>query len=98
MSFSDLVAQNQRLVILQLLAEDSDYAHNDSVLRIALRAVGHDVSADKLKTELAWLAEQGLITTTTVQTFTVARLTTRGLDVSKGLATVPGVDRPGPGQ
>lgn len=97
MSFSDLVAQNLRLVILQLLAEDSDYAHNDSVLKSVLGTVGHDVSTDQLKTQLAWLSEQGLVTTEAVAKFTVAKLTERGLDVAEGRAQVPGVDRPGPG-
>ncbi|MBF0249950.1 MAG: ArsR family transcriptional regulator [Alphaproteobacteria bacterium] len=98
MSFKDLVSANRRIIILQVLSEDGDYAHNDGVLRSALAGLGHDVSADAMRTELAWLAEQGLITSETVGPYTVARLTERGLDVAHGRALAPGVERPGPGR
>lgn len=96
MKYEQFITENIRLVILQLLSEDNDYAHNDAVLKTALSAVGHTVSADKLKTELAWLAEQGAVTLGQVGDYTVAKLTARGLDVAQGRAQVPGIDRPGP--
>ena len=94
--FEKLVQADQRLVILLVLAQDSDYSHNEYVLREALTYMGHGISQDKLRTELAWLAEQGLVATTNPAGVVVARLTARGKDVSVGAVVVPGVKRPEP--
>ncbi len=96
MNFQDALDQDLRLTILQLLEAADGYDLNDRILSDGLASVGHRPSGDKLKTELSWLAEQGLISAEAVGTFTVAKLTTRGTDVAKGHATVPGVKRPGP--
>ncbi|SHH33608.1 hypothetical protein [Desulfofustis glycolicus] len=96
MSFAKLVQEDLRLVVLRVLAEDADYSHNEHVLRAALGAVGHNISLDRLRTELAWLAEQGLIAIDDSIGVQVARLTTRGLDVAGGATVVPGVKRPVP--
>lgn len=93
--FAKLLQEDMRLVILRLLAEDSDYSHNEYVLRAALKALGHGVSQDKLRTELAWLAEQGLIATSDAGVL-VAKLTPRGKDAAEGCVVVPGVKRPEP--
>lgn len=87
----------RRLVILQFLSEDDDYSINDSTLDMCLAGIGHGVSRDVLHTDLAWLAEQGLATLEEVDSILVATLTTRGDDVAKGRAVVPGVARPRPG-
>lgn len=97
MSYAEHVAANRRLTILRLLEQDADFALNDSVLQIALSDFGHGVSCDVVHTEMAWLSEQGLITVEVVQSrVRVAKLTTRGLDVAKGRAVIPGVQRPSP--
>lgn len=96
MSYAEHIAADIRLVLLQALEEDSDYSHNEGVLRAALGAVGHAVSHDRLRTELAWLAEQGLITLTDAGGLAIARLTARGEDVALGRTRVPGVARPRP--
>ncbi len=96
-TFADLIASDIRLVMLRCLNEDSGYALNESMLQSMLEALGHNVSRDKVRTELAWLAEQGLITVATVVSIQVATLTMRGADVAVGRATVPGVKRPRPG-
>lgn len=95
--FAKLIQEDIRLVILQVLNGDADYSHNESVLKAALGAVGHGVSSDRLRTELQWLTEQGLLHTEDVGGIVVARLTTRGQDVAMGTAMVPGVKRPSPG-
>lgn len=95
-SFERLLNEDRRLMILRLLAQDSGYRANAYVLRPALDAVGHAVSMDKVETDLAWLAEQGLVTVERVQDVTVGKLTARGADVAAGLAVVPGVKRPEP--
>lgn len=97
--YNEFVAEDRRLAILRFLAEDSDYSLNDSVLQTALGHVGHGVSRDVLRNDLAWLSEQGLATVEQVMggKVAVARLTDRGADVAAGRAVVPGVKRPTPG-
>lgn len=95
-SFERLLNEDRRLMILRLLAEDPCYQVNVYVLRPALQAVGHAVSHDKVTGDLAWLAEQGLVTVGEASGVTVGKLTARGADVAAGLAIVPGVKRPEP--
>ena len=96
-SFRKFATEHLRLAVLQVLAADADYAHNELVLSSALEQLGHGVSRDQLRTELAWLAEQGLVSIEDVSGIRVARLLSRGQDVAKGVARVPGVARPRPG-
>ena len=92
-----MIDENQRMIILSLLKEGSGYAMNEDVLQSALEvAGGYKVSADKLRTELDWLKEQGLVTLQTLQQLWVAKITRRGLDVACGRTDVPGVQRPRP--
>ena len=97
MSYSEMIAEHIRLAILQVLEQDAQYAHNETVLQAALSAVGHGVSADRLRSELAWLAEQGLLAVSDVGGLQVAKLTARGGDAALGRTNVPGVARPRPG-
>jgi len=94
--FNEFVTPDRRLVILKALNEDAGYSHNSSVLQTILAQFGHRVSRDVVHTDLAWLEEQGLITTEDVASVRVATLTDRGADVATGAATVPGVKRPRP--
>lgn len=96
MNFSALLDADIRLVVLRTLAEDSDYSQNEYVLGDVLALFGHRVSRDKLRTELAWLAEQSLITIEETGGVMVTRLTSRGADVACGAGTCPGVKRPRP--
>lgn len=98
MSYAALLAADMRLRILQLLSADSDYAANEDVLQSALELAGHDIGIDKLRTEVAWLAEQGLVTTEKLSVLSIVKLTRRGVDVAHGRANVPGVARPAPGE
>lgn len=97
MSFESFETEHQRLVVLQVLEEDADYAKNETVLQAALSALGHGISGDRLRTELAWLSEQGLVAVEAVAGMQVAKLTRRGEDVALGRSRVPGVARPRPG-
>lgn len=96
MSYQEIVAADIRLSILAALEQDPAYSHNEYVLGSVLGAVGHAIGRDRLRTELAWLAEQGLITLEAGSDIQVAKLTARGEDVALGRARVPGVKRPGP--
>ncbi|WP_345859307.1 ArsR family transcriptional regulator [Shewanella algae] len=97
MALHELLQQDRRLVMLRVLAESSAYEANDSILDTALDAYGHNVSRDVVRSEMAWLAEQGLVTLRQVSHTQVATLTARGLDVADGQASCPGVKRPRPG-
>lgn len=95
-TFADLLTTDIRLVILRALAEDLGYSHNESILHSILAEFGHQLSRDRVRTELYWLQEQGLVTIKDVAGCLVATVTQRGTDVAAGTATVPGVKRPGP--
>lgn len=96
-SYPQLVDQDIRLSILQLLEEDPDYTHNEAMLRSLLRRLrGHGIGADKLRTELRWLEEQGLLRLEDGADLWVARITARGADVATGMTRAPGVARPLP--
>lgn len=89
--------EDARLVLLRSLAEDPDYRLNESLLQTILDQFGHAMSRDRIRTELRWLEEQGLISVELVAGVTmVATLTTRGADVASGRARVDGVKRPSP--
>lgn len=95
-TFAALLAEDQRLRILQLLERADGYDLNARILGDALAALGHRPSQDRLAAELAWLEEQGLVATHRVGSLVIATATARGLDVATGRARVPGVKRPSP--
>jgi Fe2+ or Zn2+ uptake regulation protein len=97
-SFQDVQNANIRLVVLQMLQQDADYSVNENILRSALEPFGHRIGLDKLRTELGWLEEQGLMEVERVASgkLWVAKLTNRGLDVAEGRSVAPGVERPRP--
>ncbi|AAN55704.1 ArsR family transcriptional regulator [Shewanella oneidensis MR-1] len=94
MSFKELLIEDQRLVILRSLREMPAYEANESIVDCCLESYGHNISRDQVRTHLAWLEEQGLITIRKLDDYKIARLTGRGEDVATGQATVPGVKRP----
>ena len=93
MSYKDIVMQDQRLTILQILSHDCDYSHNENVIQSALAHMGHKIGIDLLRTHCGWLNEQGLVDINEVVTTWVIKLTHRGLDVANGHAIQPGVAR-----
>lgn len=97
MSFADLLLQDRRLVLLKALENSAQYRANAYLLRRYCDAVGHVVSADRIETDLSWLAEQGLVNLERGEGLHVAVLTPRGLDVATGRTKVPGVQTPQPG-
>jgi DNA-binding transcriptional ArsR family regulator len=98
MALSEIMAQHQRLVILRLLAEVPGFDLNESVIQDGLDAYGLDISRDALHTQLSWLGEQGFVTVDHIGKTMTATLTSRGEDVAKGRAIVPGIKRPRAGE
>lgn len=88
--------EHLRITILRLLAQQPDYALNESVLSDLLRPFAFGIGRDKLRTELSWLGDQSLLTINDLHGLLVATITERGLDVSQGAVTAPGVKRPSP--
>jgi Fe2+ or Zn2+ uptake regulation protein len=88
-------AEQLRRAVLELLAAQADRRANDEVLFIGLvRSDFPSLTRDRVRTELAWLAEQGLIAIETLDRFQLAELTERGHEAATGSATIPGVWRP----
>ncbi|ROH86361.1 ArsR family transcriptional regulator [Pseudomethylobacillus aquaticus] len=86
-----MFAEDRRLRILEVLDKSPGYTANQVVLNEMLAQLGHLISSDKTRVELAWLAEMTLIELLATDSLFVARLTQRGQDVATGRATVPGV-------
>lgn len=99
MNYDEHSILDMRLRVLQLLSGVSGYDLNDAVIRSALVRYGHRPSADALRTELAWLAEQGCVTIDNLPTGTLtALLTERGEDAGRGRTIIPGIRRPAAGE
>lgn len=93
-SYPAVVAEDRRLVILRVLLDSTAYTANEFILQTMLDRFGHAVSADLVRTELAWLQEQLLVDIEQVSDVRIARLTGRGEDTARGRVQVPGVKRP----
>ena len=92
----DLALQLRRIALLQILAGAGRRRANEAMLRAAARHVGHAVSADRLRTDLRWLEEQGTLALEEIGGVLVATLTQRGVDVATGDAETPGIAPPAP--
>lgn len=93
--FAERLREDRRLCLLQALQAQNDYTAHEHLLRAALADAGHKISADELRTHLAWLDEQGLAIVSSGQ-IRIATLTLRGEDAATGAARLPGVARPRP--
>ncbi len=92
--FAQHLRQDQRLVLLRILSEMPSYRANSSVLVGLMEKLGHTMTRDQVKTELRWLAEQGLLAVVDAGSVLVATLDERGQDVAEGRAKVDGIARP----
>jgi hypothetical protein len=88
--------EHLRLTLLRFMAGAPEYRASSSILQDEARRFGLAATRDQVKTELNWLAEQGLAKTEDLGALTVAELTERGLDVAEGRAHQHGVQRPAP--
>lgn len=94
--FKQMINEDMRLAILQVLEQDPDYSHNQHIIKKACAMLGHNISDDQVLTQLTWLEEQQLITLSDAGAIKVAKLTARGEDVALGRARQPGVARKRP--
>ena len=97
MSFQTTLAEDRRLSLLLVLLETPGYSANAFLLRDAINSIyGHQASIDLVRTDIAWLTEQQLVTSRSTGDVVLATLTTRGADAAAGRATVPGIKKPMP--
>ena len=95
-SFAQLMTENRRACILRTLEAAPAYTSNESLLHMMVVEFGLSSSRDQVRGDLAWLAEQQLIDLKDISGVYVVKITLRGIDVARGLVTVPGVKRPEP--
>ncbi len=96
MTYAEDVSRHRRLAVLRYLADVPEYVSNASILQDVLTRFGLPINYDTLITELMWLREQGFVQFDPEATFIVVTGTRRGVDVARGLASHPGVQRPRP--
>jgi repressor of nif and glnA expression len=96
MSIDTAWREHLRLVVLRVLAEAPSSTANDSLLTDVIGSYGLTATRAQMRTELAWLDEQGLIETESLAGLIVVSITERGSEVASGLARVPGVKKPSP--
>jgi hypothetical protein len=91
----NVTEQSRRLAILVSLSLATRYRLILSDLRAVVDGAGYPASLDRLRADVAWLEETGLVGFE--RPAEIVEITARGLDVAGGYAEVPGVGRPGPG-
>lgn len=90
--FSTHLTEDRRLVVLRVLAESSGYTANEFILQQMLEQFGHVVSIDRVRTDLAWLQEQQMLTIGDVADVQIARRAARTWP--QAASVVPGIKRP----
>ncbi len=94
-SYIDTFAEQQRILILQFLNEDTDGKLNNALLQKALESFGHNITLDKVNTECAWLEDQGFVEVEKIgDGMSLVSITEAGLDIVMRRRVVPGIDRP----
>lgn len=96
MSYANTMIKHRRLAILRHLEGCTDYTSNASILTDVLDGVGVTSSRAQVITELAWLKENGFVTYTEAGDFVVVEATGRGVEIARGRATHPDIQRPSP--
>lgn len=94
MSYNDFEIQRWRLAILACLSFSNGYRVPVRSLRDQVEQIGYSVSPDRVATDCAWLAEQGLLSLDNG----IATLTERGLSDVNGWSVTPGVSKPALGE
>lgn len=97
-SFNEVQAQDRRLVILRLLHHDAGLTVNDRVLKVGLVHIGHNVSLDVVRADLAWLESVQAITVEVMKAqdtdIHIAKLALAGQEHIERARVIPGIKRP----
>lgn len=92
--YAATVRKHRRLAILRHLEQVSAYTANASILRDVLNGVGVGSTFDQVITEVAWLQENGMVQMYDHGDFVIAEATMRGIEIARGEATHPDIQRP----
>lgn len=92
----EILARDRRLRLLQALEWSNGHTANSVVLAELLEYAGHSVPSHVLDAELAWLEDVGALVLQRKDGFSVAMLTTSGLDIARDARQLPGIARSGP--
>ncbi|MEO5332142.1 MAG: hypothetical protein H7839_08975 [Magnetococcus sp. YQC-5] len=96
MNYTNLVRQDRRRCILQLLEQSPGYVASVPLISNVLDSEGHYVSQEVVVMELTWLERNGMVTLESPGGVVIATLTQQGGDVACGRVMHPGVKRPDP--
>lgn len=94
MSYDQYTEQRRRLAILAALFFAQGYRLPLRALRDQVAGIGYEAGIDRIRTDAAWLAEQGLV----ALTGGAVTITERGHDVVFARSVQPGVSKPAPGE
>lgn len=95
--YAEFQRRHWRLAILRHLEGCAGYTANPSILRDVLTGLGFPISHAQMRTECAWLVEQGLIRPAAFdRPYTPIEATEAGVDVARGLSRHPDIARPEP--
>ncbi|TDE40941.1 hypothetical protein [Antarcticimicrobium sediminis] len=92
--YSDTLRKHRRLAILRHLEGCTDYTSNASILTDVLDGVGVTSSRSQVVTEVVWLADNGFVTNQDNDGFVVVEATQSGVEIARGRAMHPEIQRP----
>lgn len=96
MSYNDTVRKHRRLAILRHLEVCHDYTSNTSILVDVLAGVGVTSTRSQIITEIAWLSDNGFASHEARSDFVVVTATAEGVEIARGRARHPDIQRPSP--
>lgn len=95
-NYKDTVRKHRRLAILRHLEQCHDYTSNASILGDVLDGVGLPSSHSLVLTELSWLKDNEFVRLEDNGGFVVVEATRAGVEIARGRATHPEIQRPRP--
>ena len=96
MSTNQVIQEERRGLILQLLCKVPQYTASEAVIYSHLHQMGCPTSWEVLQGEIVWLEEQGLIVADWPGGFAIAKITRKGQDCADGNTKHSGVATPLP--
>lgn len=96
MSYRNTIIKHRRLAILRHLEACTDYTSNASILVDVLDGVGVASTRSQVITEITWLQDNGFVSFEQTGDFVVVEATTEGVEIARGRAQHPEIQRPSP--
>lgn len=96
-AFASTLSKHRRLTILKFLRDSPGYTSNASILAEICNGFGVSSTRDQIAGDVAWLADQGLVSYEDQSGFIIVTASEAGIDLANGKAHNPGVQRPRPG-